>query len=122
MCAPEFIKVATRYEIEPGQMKVINIDDVVVVIVNLDGEYYAFEAICPHRDGPLYQGYLWKNSIECPWHHFRYDIRTGENIYPKNVYPNIENLQRDLRPLHTYQVKVEGRDIKLRLPWPCRES
>ena len=114
MRVSEFVKIATRGEIAPGQMKVAEIDGVAVVVVNLDGDYFAFEAICPHRDGPLHLGYLWGDSIECPWHHYLYDIRTGENLYPKNVYPDIEELQRDLLPLRTYRVKLEGRDIKVR--------
>lgn len=114
MRASEFVKVATRGEIAPGQMKVAEIDGVVVVVVNLNGDYFAFEATCPHRDGPLHLGTLWENSIECPWHHYQYDIRSGENIYPKNVYPDIEELQQDLRPLRTFRVHMEGRDIKVR--------
>lgn len=119
MYASELVSVATRGEIMPGQMKVAEINGVAVVVVNLEGEYCAFEATCPHRHGPLHQGYigkdfLRKDFIECPWHHFRYDIRTGENIFPKNVYPNIGGLQRDLRSLRTWRVEVEEQDIKLR--------
>jgi len=116
MRAPEFIKVATLGEIPPGERKVTAVEGVVIVIVNLDGQHYAFEGKCPHRGGPLQQGHRWDDAIECPWHHFRFDIRTGENIYPKNVYPNLEELQRDLKPLRMFSVQVEGQDIKVR--WP----
>ena len=62
----------------------------------------------PHLGGPLGEGVLWKGELECPWHHFRYDLETDRNTYPANVYPDdLPQLQADLKPLKTYAVKVE---------------
>ena len=55
---------------------------------------------------------LWDHLIDCPFHHFQYDVRTGENVFPKNVYPpDVSYLQQQLRPLQTYPVKVEDGEI-----------
>jgi nitrite reductase/ring-hydroxylating ferredoxin subunit len=41
-------------------------------------------------------------------HHFTYDVRTGENLFPKNVYPaSMTHLRRQVIPLRTYRVRVE---------------
>jgi nitrite reductase/ring-hydroxylating ferredoxin subunit len=51
---------------------------------------------------------LWDHLIDCPFHHFQYDVRTGENHFPRNVYPeDIPRLQAQLRPLEAFPVKME---------------
>jgi len=48
-----------------------------------DGEVVAFEAACPHTFQPLRRGELTADGcIECPIHFYRYDARTGRNVFP----------------------------------------
>ena len=35
------------------------------------------ESRCTHRGGPLYDGHVDADCIECPWHGSRFDRRTG---------------------------------------------
>ena len=51
----------------------------------VDGEVLCAQAFCPHMDGPLFEGTLpqcanGEVSIVCPWHMWRYDIRTGKRV------------------------------------------
>lgn len=108
----QFIKIAEIGDVPPGSIRAVDLDGRRILLVNLKGAFFAVDARCPHQAGPLDEGTLWGEILECPWHHYRYDIRTGENLYPKNVYPSdLPFLQQDLRPLRTYRVKVEGEDI-----------
>jgi nitrite reductase/ring-hydroxylating ferredoxin subunit len=52
-----------------------------------DGTAVAFGHICPHQDLALDEGALWEDEIDCPHHHYTYDPRTGENLYPRRVFP-----------------------------------
>jgi len=55
---------------------------------------------------------LWGPLIDCPFHHFQYDCRTGENHFPCNVYPkDLQHLRKQLDPLKRYVVKIEEGDI-----------
>ena len=48
----------------------------------------------------------------CPACHFQYDVTTGENHYPKNVYPeDYPRLQEQLQPLKTHPVQVTDGDV-----------
>ena len=106
------VKVAAVSQIPPGGMQAFEVHGRRVLLVNLDGEIHALDAHCPHRAGPLDEGDLGEGAIECPWHHYRYDVRTGENLYPRNVYPaDLASLKRDLRPVRRYPVKIEGDQI-----------
>lgn len=49
-----------------------------LAIYNVNGEYYATDNFCPHRGAALSDGLLSSHFIECGWHGWRFDIRTGE--------------------------------------------
>ncbi len=97
---PGFRVVARVGEIGPGQKKVVEVGGVPVVLVNLDGEFFAVEDICTHDGGPLGEGDLEGHQIICPRHGARFDVRTGAVL----AMPAFE-------PVPTYAVRVEGDDI-----------
>jgi len=53
-----------------------------VVLIRFDDEVHALDGWCPHRMGPLTEGHIEGNLLRCPWHGFKYDIRTGELKWP----------------------------------------
>jgi len=53
-----------------------------MALFDLDGEYRCVQAFCPHLEGPLFQGTRSGDSITCPWHGWRYDLRTCKRIDP----------------------------------------
>ncbi len=74
---PGFVRVARADEIRPGEKQVVEVDGVLVVAVNLDGQFYALEDVCTHDGGPLGEGELTDGQIVCPRHGARFDVRTG---------------------------------------------
>ena len=42
------------------------------------GSIVAIDAWCPHLDGPLWEGSTHSGEIACPWHRWRYSLRTGQ--------------------------------------------
>jgi len=99
-----FVKVASRRDIPQSQMKEVQINGQNICIANIEGKYYAINNTCTHEGGPLADGKLEGYEVECPWHQSRFDVRTGEVKAP----PASE-------PQETYQIKVEGDDIMIRL-------
>ncbi|MEA3218734.1 MAG: hypothetical protein QOJ19_4890 [Acidimicrobiia bacterium] len=51
-----------------------------VRVVELDGHRCAFRARCPHLLGPLDTAPVVDGVIQCPWHGYRFDVRTGANL------------------------------------------
>ncbi len=51
-----------------------------VRVVEVDGERCAFKARCPHLLGPLDDVPVIDGAIQCPWHGYRFDVRTGANL------------------------------------------
>jgi len=48
--------------------------------VEIDGETYEFPTRCPHQLGPLDTAPVVDGVIQCPWHGYRFDVRTGVNL------------------------------------------
>jgi nitrite reductase/ring-hydroxylating ferredoxin subunit len=113
---PRWVAVARAGELSPGQVRRVEVEGRVLVLVNVEGIVYAVEAVCPHRGGPLDQGKLWRGALECPWHHFRFDPATGANVYPRNVYPpDMPQLQPELRSARAFPVEVRGEEVLVNL-------
>lgn len=102
------VRVARLEEVPPGGTKLVWVDNIPIVLVNDAGTIYALYGLCSHQNNPLKGGNVWKGVLDCPWHHFQWDIRTGENVFPKNVYPlnAMPHLREQVRSLRTYSVSI----------------
>ncbi len=100
-------RVALSSEIAPRGVMQVTVEGVEILVVRLeDGGVAACQALCPHRQGRLAEGSVYMGAIDCPLHHYLYDLRTGQNRYPANVFP--QQKADALRALHLY--RVEERD------------
>ena len=95
----EFVKVAEVSEVAPGGVKQVTANGKTIALCNVGGQFYALDNECVHRGGPLAEGYLDGEKLECPWHAWQYDVHTGAvTMNPGAKVP-------------TYEVKVEGSDV-----------
>ena len=92
-----WMQVAQRSEIESGESKVVKLGDERVAVFNADGKFYAINNTCPHQGGPLGEGVLDGESVTCPWHEWKYDLKTGCPI----VTPAVK----------TYALQIDGAAI-----------
>jgi nitrite reductase (NADH) small subunit len=74
-----------------------------LALFNVGGEFRAVENFCPHRGAPLAEGDPSGHTIECAWHGWRFDLRTGAC------------LNNPSEPVETYEVVVEDGWIKIKL-------
>lgn len=112
-----WVYVARVGDLPPNSLRPVEVEGRRLVLVNQAGGYYAVQAVCPHQGGPLDEGALWKGSLECPWHRFRYDPATGKNVYPANVYPeDMPHLREQLQPVETFPVRVREESLYVGMP------
>lgn len=118
-----WVEVAGLEALPPDSILPVEVNGRCLALVHWKGAVYALDGVCPHQGGPLAQGQLWENGLECPWHHFRYDPATGRNVFPANVYPeDMPQLAAQLRPVTTYPVRVEqGRIYVCMTPRPTAD-
>ena len=96
----QFVKVARISDLSTGQKMLVQLGNERVLLVNLDGTYYAVEEVCPHAFAILSMGQLYGDEIGCPLHGSSFNVKTGAVLSP----PCTDDLV-------TYSVRVEGEDI-----------
>ena len=93
------VDVARVEEVGEGKVKVVEVNGVRIALCNYGGTIYAIDDVCTHDSGPLGEGELIGEEIECPRHGARFDVTTGR----ATCLPAI-------RPVRTYPVHVsDGR-------------
>jgi 3-phenylpropionate/trans-cinnamate dioxygenase ferredoxin subunit len=112
-----FRRVARVNEVPPGKTLYLCVDSEPLVLARVRAEVFALRGICPHKENPLQGATLLGYLLDCPWHHFQYDVRSGENHFPANVYPaDIPKLAAQVKPIRVYAVEVRGEEIWVDLP------
>ncbi|HJZ91106.1 MAG TPA: Rieske (2Fe-2S) protein [Gemmataceae bacterium] len=104
---PSFRKALPSIDLGPGALTKVIVAGKPVLLARLeDGTVAAASAVCPHRGEDLSGGHIYMGAIDCPHHHYLYDLRTGVNRYPRDVFP--ADLAAGVAPLPLYAVKEEG--------------
>lgn len=103
--ARPFVTVAKVKDVKTGQIKGLRLrGGVEIAVANVDGQFFAFEAYCPHNRWPLKWGAIDRGALLCALHMWRFDLETGEMLDP----PMADCLQ-------TYPCRVEGDLIQVAL-------
>ena len=93
------MRVASTGDIPPGSGISVEVGDKPIAVFNCDGTFFAIDDSCPHQGGPLGEGEMEGPVVACPWHEWRYDVRTGVNV------------DDDACKVATYPVKIDGTDV-----------
>lgn len=101
---PTRIVVARVSDVPPGECRPVEVGTMSLALCNVGGTIYALDNACPHAGGPLGEGFLDGECVECPWHGWRFDVRTGERL--ENPEIKVERF-----PVH-----VEGDTIQVEIP------
>ena len=101
----EWVKVAQVGEIPEGRVKTVLAKGQRLALAHLvGGTYHAIEDRCTHDNGPLGEGALVEDQVECPRHGARFNMKTGQPVTLPAVIPVI-----------SFRVKVVGNDILVEL-------
>jgi nitrite reductase/ring-hydroxylating ferredoxin subunit len=95
-----FVKVAAVSEIPPGDMKMVEVGNEQILLVNVDGTIHACDDVCSHSYASLSEGDLAGAEVQCPLHGAMFNVVTGEVLTP----PADE-------PLRLFEVRIEGDDV-----------
>ncbi|WP_069803500.1 Rieske 2Fe-2S domain-containing protein [Thermogemmatispora onikobensis] len=73
----DFEPVLSANSVEEGRLYRVTVAGVPVVLLRRGEQYYAISATCSHAGGPLDEGTLTGDVVECPWHGSRFCLRDG---------------------------------------------
>jgi nitrite reductase (NADH) small subunit len=81
----------------------VEVEGVAVCLANVNGELSALGNVCPHRQGPLGQGWMEGGAVVCPWHSWMFDVKTGVAAAP------------DKGLVEVFPLRIEGGDVLVEL-------
>lgn len=101
-----FITVANLADLAPGMCRSVELKDIGLALFNVEGEIYALDNTCPHAGGPLGEGTLEQEVVACPWHGWKFNVRTGQRLKNPNQAWTVQR----------YEVRVVDGAIQVLLP------
>lgn len=88
---------------KPGEVIEANAEGVAICLANVEGRLCALDNVCPHRGGPLGEGWLEGDIVVCPWHSWAFSTSTGITRPPETS------------KVAVFPVKIEGEDVLIQL-------
>ena len=67
-------------ELADGGMIGGHVGEEAVLLARRGDEFFAIGSSCSHYGGPLADGLVVADTVRCPWHHARFNLRTGEAV------------------------------------------
>jgi nitrite reductase/ring-hydroxylating ferredoxin subunit len=84
----DFVPVLDEKELQQDGMCRVEVDEAGILLSrSSSGEVCAISSVCGHFGGPLEQGDREGDTVVCPWHRSRFDLRSGEVIDGPAVFP-----------------------------------
>ena len=98
------IRIAETHEIPKNKMRVFKIENYEILVVNVEGEFYAFENRCPHMGYPLYLGRLEGKVLTCGFHYAKFDVTSGKSLGAVTD-----------KPLKKFKIKIQNSLVQVGL-------
>ena len=92
-------------DIPAGKMQKITADGKEILVVNVDGNFYAMDDTCTHAGASLSEGTLEGAIVTCGWHGAKFDCKAAKlHAFPAKI-----------KDLNSYKVVVESENVFLEL-------
>jgi 3-phenylpropionate/trans-cinnamate dioxygenase ferredoxin subunit len=101
-------RVASADDLPEGSAMLVDAGEQRLLLCNVGGKFCAIDDVCTHDGGPLGEGELLGDEIECPRHGARFNVCSGRATRMPAV-----------GPVKTHRVEVEGDGLFVEIedPW-----
>src|ERR1700759_3833050 len=84
---PDLTMGVAASDIPTDGMLAGHVGDDPVILARVDGVLVAVRGACTHYSGPLGEGLRVGATVNCPWHHACFDLRTGAALKAPALRP-----------------------------------
>ena len=90
------VKVCQASELGHQSGRLVTVHGKALALFRVNERIVAMDAECPHEGGPLQEGAVESGCVVCPWHAYRFDVKSGrcatdEHLGVKTYPTSIEN-------------------------------
>ena len=101
----EYVTVAKVADVPAGEARIVEANGRSIALCHVAGDrIYAIDNVCTHDSGPLGDGTLRGEEIECPRHGALFDVKSGA----AQTLPAV-------RGVRAYDVRVVDDDVQIAL-------
>jgi nitrite reductase (NADH) small subunit len=93
------IRVCGVEDVPVGEGRAVLVGERRIAVFRAEEGWFALDAACPHRGGPLADGIVASRTVICPLHEHRFDLATGEERSSGSYC------------VATHRVEVRGQDV-----------
>jgi nitrite reductase/ring-hydroxylating ferredoxin subunit/DMSO/TMAO reductase YedYZ heme-binding membrane subunit len=72
-----FIGIAGENDFVEGKGRKFYVSKKPIAVFKNENEFIAISDVCAHQKGPLHKGKVEYGIVECPWHYWTYQLKTG---------------------------------------------
>ena len=90
-----------------GLVMEAEVEGVSICLARHNGDLSALDNWCPHRQGPLGQGWLEGDAVICPWHSWAFNLSTGIADPPERAQVKV------------FPTRIEGEEVLIDLQEPA---
>ena len=102
----DFQTVAKVGDIPEGEGRAYAVNERMIAVFRIDGEYLAVDDSCPHAGASLASGAVDEDgAVVCPWHAWRFRLTDG--CWLDNPTGKIT--------AGSHEVRIEGDDVQVRV-------
>lgn len=101
-----FERVCTADDVWEGELMPFDVASRKIILINVNEQFHAYDANCPHQDQSLCDGSLEGVILTCPAHRWQFDVTTGQGVNPTGC------------ELKAYALKREADDIYVDVDQP----
>ena len=98
------IRVCGVEAVPLGEGRAVLVGGTRVAVFRAEDGWFALDAACPHRGGPLADGIVARRTVICPLHERRFDLATGQERSSGSYCAAV------------HRVEVRGQDVYLEAP------
>jgi len=99
----DFEEIASIDDFAEADRLEVFVDDIPVLLIRLQNQYFAIEDVCTHDGQPLTDGCIEGGAIVCPRHGARFDLQTGKALCMPAT-----------KPVRTFEIEVRDNRIYAR--------
>ncbi|MEM0952561.1 MAG: Rieske 2Fe-2S domain-containing protein [Pseudomonadota bacterium] len=94
-----FVPLEKLINLHAGYRREFRLDYHRLLLIEHHGQHHIIEALCPHQEHPLEEGWIEDGELLCPLHGYRFSLLTGKVIQAS---------REPCRPLRVWPVAYEG--------------
>ncbi len=83
----DFTPACAEAELQEGQLKKVTVKGTEIVLLKRGGAISALGEKCSHLGGPLSEGQLDGDTVQCPWHGSRFCLKDGSVVDGPATHP-----------------------------------